>query len=153
MSHQTTMNGSTNGNRSDDSVRGSTRAVVGNAADVLHDVAELAELQAKLLVADLKSTGRRTIVPTACLTIATCLVPVVLLAVAELLLQFTELSRPIALFLSSGLGLLLAGVFALVGRVKLKNVFRELEGSTTELKQNISWIKQTLKHGGSVNRR
>ena len=145
MSHQTTMNGSTNGNRSDEPVRRSTRSVVGNAADVLHDVTELAELQAKLLAADLKMTGRRTIVPTVCLTVATCLllglVPVVLLAAAELMLQHTELSRPIALLLSSGLGLLLAGVFAVVGWLKLKSVFRELESSTTELKQNISWIK------------
>jgi len=151
------MNGSTNGNRSDETARGSARAVAGNAADVLHDVTALAELQAKLLAADLKTTGRRTIVPTACLTVAACLllglVPIVLFGVGELMLEYTELSLAIALFLASGLALFLAGVFAVVGWLTLKNVFRELESSTTELKQNISWIKQTLKNGGSVQRR
>lgn len=157
MSNQATVNGANHRTVPVFRQTGSSRALVGNAAEVLHDITELAELQVRLLAADVKSIGYRSWMPLGSLTLGLCmllgLIPVVLMAIAELLIEFAELSRATALLSVGGLGLLFAGMLIVVGWRTMRKRLCEIENTTTELKRNISWIKKTLKNNQATTYR
>lgn len=151
MSNQAPLNGSTNV-RSPNANGSPAKAVFGNAADVMHDVTELAELQAKLLATDVNTMKRRVTIPIVLLVVAVSvllgLIPVALLGVAELFVVYAELSRVGALFAAAGCGAGVTLVLAIIAWIKLKSSFTALENSRQELQRNIAWIKTTLKSGG-----
>lgn len=147
MSNQTTMNGNASGKHS--SRPEQRNSVVANIADVLHDATELAELQVKLLVTDMNATLRKSSISLFVLTIAGCLllglIPIALLAFAELLVHGLGWSRPIALITAAALGLLLATVTGAIGAIRFQRSLTELNNSRAELERNLNWIKKTLK--------
>lgn len=154
MLHQTSIEQPQNGRERTHrpSDRNPVKSVFGNASQVVHDITELAELQAKLFAADLHATKKRAILPIVILVISVCLllgvVPVALLGVAELLVQYGELARSTAVLLAAAAGLIIAGVMAVIAGLRLKNGLSELSRSKRELSRNIEWIKTSLKSGG-----
>ena len=131
---------------------GSATAVVGNAADVVSDVAELAELQGKLLAVDIKAASRRTLISLGLLAVGLCvllgIVPVLLFAVAELFEARADLSPAVALLASAGCGAAFCIASFVVAALLLWSGIAELETSLHELKRNLRWIKRSLRTAG-----
>ena len=154
MSSQTPVNGQVT---SPQKVRDSKAAITSSVADVLHDVTELAELQARLFASDLLKAKRRSILGVVCFAVGGCLllglIPVFLMGAAELLTQSTDIKSASALLMVAGCALLAAAATSAVGWIQFKGVLAELENSKIELKQNINWIKRTLKQGGCSGKR
>ena len=125
------------------------RAVAVNVADVLHDVTELAELQAKLLFADSKDTMRRALLAAVVMVVGLCLVlgciPVTLSAIGYAVHQQTSMSIPLSLTVAAGGTLLLAVLLLVVGWLRLRRSFNTLDRSREELSRNVAWIKQSFK--------
>lgn len=132
------------------------RAVVENFGDFVHDVVTLSELQAKLLAADLKDFRAGATVPAALMAaagiVALGCVPVLLMAVAWLLVDYRVMSHGWAFLTSTGVGLLLAGVLGGVGWFSFRRHLAALQRSQVELERNITWIKSVLKHSGRTPR-
>lgn len=152
MAYQTSMSPRSNGHAAREPASNPAKAVFGNATQVVRDMTELAELQTKLLAADISALKRKSTLPVILLVIALCVllgaVPVVLFGVAELLVQQAEFPRVWAYMTSAGGGFLTALILSLVAWLRLRSGFAELENSRRELSQNINWIKTTLKNGG-----
>ena len=152
MYRQTSMNGSHEKGRQN-GPRASTTEFVGNAMDLLHDVTELVELQVKLLATDLNATARRSTIHIAVLVLgASCLLgvmPVLLMGVAELLVDSLAFSRAVSLLCSATLGMAAAGPIIFVGLRGLRNGLAELKNSNEELARNLKWVKKKLKNGGT----
>jgi hypothetical protein len=132
------------------------RAVARNAAEFVHDVVTLVELQASLLKIDLSQCLAGLIVPGAVLVVGAILVlscvPILLASVALLLVETLDWSYAQAFFCSLGGGLLVGGIACLAGAVYIRRSFRQLERSRTEFIQNFNWIKQVLRRLGTSPR-
>jgi hypothetical protein len=135
---------------------GAPRAVVENLSDFLHDVVTLSELQAKLFVADVNDFRSGAIVPGALLGAAAIIalgcVPVLLMAIAWLLIDYEVLSQGWAFLAATGIGVLLAVVLGITGWVLFRRNLAVLERSQLELQRNITWFKSVLKHSGRTTR-
>jgi hypothetical protein len=132
------------------------RAVVENLSDFLHDVVTLSELQAKLFVADLKDFRSGAAVPAALLgagaIVALGCIPVLLMAIAWLLIDYEILSHGWAFLAATGVGVLLAAVLGIAGWALFRRNLSVLERSQLELERNITWFKSVLKHSGRTTR-
>jgi len=165
MSHQAPLNGSANHAAADSpgelrvskdsreskmAGRGSTRAFVGNAVDAIHDVVELVELQAKLLAADTATARHKIILPTVLLLVGCCLllgtIPVALMSLAEVFVNYIEWPQWLASGAACGCGLLLATTMLLFGWYRMKSGFNEFDNSRKELQRNVAWIKCRLRN-------
>jgi hypothetical protein len=148
MAHQTQMNG--NGRQA------APRAVVENLGEFAHDVVTLAELQAKLFIADVQTFKSGVVFPTALMAGAGILalgcIPVLLMGVAWLLVDYQVLSRGWAFLVSTAAGLILAGIMGAIGWASFRRQLNILERSQVELERNITWIKSVLKHSGRTTR-
>jgi hypothetical protein len=131
----------------------SARGVVREPADFLHDLAILAELQAKLLIVDCRQGMDRQILPAAALAAGMALalgcVPVALGALTLTLMETTTLSPA----QSCGIALLVGAVLAaaVIGAAiwwlrRDRGVF---DRSSREFRHNFEWAKGTLKHMGT----
>lgn len=145
MVSQTTVSESRNGNRTP------ARAVAGNIADVAHDLTLLAELQAQLLAADLKQTGRKLALPAGLALVALAIAlgsfPVFLLAVAALLVQ-AGMALWGALAVAAALGLVLAGVLLGAAWLGIRSNLKILDRSREEFARNLDWVKNVLRKSG-----
>lgn len=72
---------------------------------------------------------------------AGCL-PVLLLALAALLFEFTVLSMSASIGIAAAVGLFLMFVMTLLGFRGIKRELKYFERSATELKRNVDWLKQ-----------
>jgi hypothetical protein len=128
------------------------RAVAKSAAELLHDVLTLAELQGKLLKVDCQNGLRKLIVPTVCLAfgavLALCCVPLALTAIALGLAETTALthSQSFAVVLVSAAVVAAVLVFAAVSY--LRHGWQMFDRSQTELARNLQWSKDMLKRLG-----
>jgi uncharacterized membrane protein YqjE len=132
------------------------RAMVDNLSDFAHDVVTLSELQVKLLAADLNDLKSGAVTPLALMGLAAVValgaVPVLLMAVAWLLVDYDVLARGWAFLAAAGGGLVLALVMGLAGFSWLPRQLAVLERSRVELDRNVTWIKSVLKHSGRTSR-
>ncbi|MBW3598052.1 MAG: phage holin family protein [Planctomycetes bacterium] len=136
--------------------RAAPRAVVENLSDFAHDVLTLSELQVKLLAADLNDIKSGAVAPLGLMGLAAVLglgaVPVVLMGVAWLLVEYDVLSQAWAFLISAGGGLLIALILGLAGWLWLRRQLAVLERSRLELDRNLTWVKSVLKHRGRTTR-
>jgi hypothetical protein len=127
-------------------------AVVSNLAEFGNDFATLAELQAKLAAIDLKESAGRAAVPAGLLAGALVLllgsVPVLLIGVAELIVRFTSIGHDLALLLTAGGAIVVAGAIGALAAPRLRKSFESLQRSREELARNVSWIKTVLTYSG-----
>lgn len=132
------------------------RVVAGNVADVLHDITELTELQAKLLLADTNAAARRLAISGILTVIGLCLAlgccQVGLLAIAFGLHELTGIALSVALAISA-LGMLcVAGVLTVFAWRRLRKSFDAFSRSRNEFSRNVTWVKQSLKCRGQRSR-
>jgi hypothetical protein len=132
------------------------RAVVENLGEFVHDVMTLSELQAKLLVADLKDFRSGAIMPAGLMALAAIValgsVPVLLMGIAWMLVDYNVLSTGWAFLAATAIGLIAATVLGGVGWLLFRRQLSALERSQVELERNITWIKSVLKHSGRTTR-
>jgi hypothetical protein len=132
------------------------RAVVDNLSDFLHDVVTLSELQAKLFLTDLKDFQSGATLPAALMGAAAVVglgcVPVLLMAVAWLLIDYEVLTHGWAFLVAAGIGLGAAALLGGAGWFALRRQLAVLERSKLELERNITWFKSVLKHSGRTTR-
>jgi hypothetical protein len=128
------------------------RAVAKSAAELLHDVLTLAELQGKLLVVDCQTGLRKLIVPAVCLAFGTvlalCCVPLALTAIALGLAETTALTHSQAFAVVLVGAVVVAAVLVIAAVGYLRHGWSMLERSHTELTRNLQWSKDMLKRLG-----
>jgi hypothetical protein len=128
------------------------RAVAKSAAELLHDVLTLAELQGQLLKVDCQSGLRKLIVPAICLAFGTvlalCCVPLALTAIALGLAETTALihSQSFAIVLVGAA--IVAAVLVIAAVTYLRHGWQMFDRSQTELARNLQWSKEMLKRLG-----
>lgn len=120
----------------------------GQAANVMGDLLELAELQSRLAKADAKLAAGRMIRPIALLLVGICgalaSLPVLTMGLAGCLAAVTELSLWQAQ-LVVGLIVALAAVATIYLSVKaIRRSTLPFERSATQLTYNIAWLKSVL---------
>jgi hypothetical protein len=147
MDGETTMNG--NG-------KAQTKMpdVAASVSDLTHDVIELSELQAKLLILDVKQTSQnaRTCLilgaAGACLLLGT--VPVALIFLGELL-DGLGMSRVAGFGVATLVGIALVATLFGLAWWHVKSGMVSLQRSRDELNRNIAWIKSTLRSRGQTH--
>lgn len=126
--------------------------VAASVSELTHDVIELTELQARLLMLDFKKSSERTRTCLILGVVGVCLllgtIPVALLALAELLVEQLEWSRAAALGVATLVGLALSAIVAAVAWGYVKQGLISLDRSREELNRNIAWLKSTLRNSG-----
>jgi hypothetical protein len=142
MDGQTTMN--RNGTPT-----GNEPGIRQSFSGLAHDVIELGELQAKLLMMDLHaSTARvRATIVLAVLGVAVLLgcFPVVLLTVVELLVTTADWSRVAAYACVSFVSLAVCAILFAVAWAKVRHGLSTFDRSREELRQNLAWVKTSLR--------
>lgn len=146
MDCETKMN--TNGR-----VREEEPNVATSFSGLAHDVIELSELQAQLLVHDVKSTTRKTRTSLILGVVGACVllgsVPVLLIALGELIAEQTGWPRSGGLAIAAVVGIgISAGILA-AARNRLNVGLSSLQRSREELNRNIAWIKSSLRSQSS----
>jgi hypothetical protein len=119
-------------------------------------VLTLVELQTGLLKLDVKQCLKGLLVPAIALAagavlILSCL-PILLAAVALLMVELFAWSLPQAFFFAVGCGLVLGGGACLGGAFAIRRSLAPLERSRSELVCNLTWIKQVLQRLGTPPR-
>jgi hypothetical protein len=128
------------------------RAVARNTAELLHDVATLAELQGKLALVDLREGLAKLAFPVVLLgaggALALGCVPIALIALAYTLEAFTELPLAGCFGISLAIGVVLAAAIIFAAVAGFKKNIRIFDRSLAEWRCNSQWIKETLKRAG-----
>ena len=128
--------------------------VAASVSDLTHDVIELAELQAQLLMFDVKKSSERTRTFLILGVVAICMllgtIPVALFALAQLLVEQLEWSQAAGLGVATLVGLLICGILGGFAWSCMKEGLISLERSREELNHNITWIKSTLRSRGQA---
>lgn len=126
-----------------------TEGVRHGLAGLLHDVMTLAELQLKLLAVDAKEASGRAVLPVALLggaaVFALSALPLLLVALAQLLRDQAGWPPAAATATAVVIGLIVAGVLAAVGAIRLRRVLDPLARSRDEFERNVTWLKNALK--------
>ena len=142
----------TNGHATKQPEERTTRGESGAGASfssLAHDTIELAELQAQLLVLDVKTATLEARTSLVLLVVAACLllgcIPVALFALAELSVAQFEWSRPAAFTVAAIVGLALSGAAVATAWSRLQIGLQSLKRSREELQRNLTWIKSNLK--------
>lgn len=116
---------------------------------LLHDVLTLAELQFKLLSLDAQVAAGRAVVPTVLLgaagVFAASALPLLLLAFAQLLRDQAGWPPALATLMAVAVGLVVAGILAVIGYLGLRRCLNPLARSREEFNRNVTWLKSTLK--------
>ena len=130
--------------------------VVASFSGLAHDAVELAELQSELLSLDTAAAWRRIRVGVVLTIVGGCLLlgclPVVLLTIAEALVEFAGWSQTAALAAAGGGGLLVAAGILTVAWFRLKTMLASFERSREELTRNLAWIKSSLRQKSTPQR-
>lgn len=151
MADQKTMNGATSG------MSATTESVGGSLQDFVGDLAELGELQFKLMRRDaqagLKQAGPSLMAVGVGLCVILSGVFVAITGLAEALAALGSLSRPAA-FLTVGFGAVIVGSLAswfLLGRIAAAG--ENFRRSTEELVRNVAWVRMVLTESGRARPR
>jgi hypothetical protein len=120
-----------------------------NVANLAHDFVALGELQAKLLMLDLKEGSQQAInygmlaLGAAALLLGT--IPVLLLAIGTLFAQWTELPLAVGWLIISAVAIVLGAVCVWVGLSHIREATKVLQRSRDELRENVDWIKRVIR--------
>lgn len=129
--------------------RGPTPNVAASVSELTRNVIELSELQSELLMLDLQKSAKNAKSTVVLGVVAACLllasVPVLLLALGELLVEQLEWSRAAGYGVAALFGLMSSGIVGGIAYGYVKDGLVTLERSRHELRRNISWLKSTLK--------
>jgi hypothetical protein len=124
------------------------RVVARNLAGLAHDVFALSELQAELLKIDLRHASGTIVRALLLLAVAVAIglgcVPLLLMGIAYLLVEFAGWTYSLAFSVVAVAGLGLAGVIGLIGWQRLRGSGSALSRSRDEFRENIRWIKSNL---------
>lgn len=143
MPYQTTMN--PNGKSISTPAEGVRRGATG----LLHDVMTLAELQLKLLSVDAKAATGRAVFPIiligAAAVFAASALPLLLVALAQLLRYQAEWPAALATVTAVMVGLAIAAGLGIFGYLGLKRCLEPMARSREEFERNVTWLKNALK--------
>jgi uncharacterized membrane protein YqjE len=153
MVNSATMNGSSNGQRVDESA-----AQVGeNVANLASELVTLAELQAKLAVLDVQESAERAATPAAALIGGACLslgaVPVLLLSITWALDRWTPLALEAAAAIVALIALTIGATCIAAAYARIKDSCRTMNRSREELQANLRWIKQAIQQSSAIRGR
>ncbi len=142
VDQKTQMNGTTHR-------RSPVAGFAGQAANVMGDLLELSELQARLAQADARLVVSRCVRPAVVLLLglaaALASLPVLTLAVSGALQQWSQWPAWQAQLLVGGLASLLAVVAIVLSLSAIRRATLQFERSATELANNIAWLKSVLR--------
>lgn len=140
MAYQTTLD------------RGNGRGAAGegrSVSDLVHDLAELAELQYRLFGLDCRDASSKAGVPAALLgagiwfVVAT--VPLLLFALAWSLIEFGGMRATWAFLIAAGTGALLGGLMLVGAYVGFKRSITPFRRSREELQRNFDWFQRAVR--------
>jgi hypothetical protein len=135
--------------RTNESTQPPTKGVAKGMGELMGDIASLVELQFKLFNVDCRDGLRRILIPLTLLLFAGITavgaVPIVLMLLAELLVQAGGLSRAAAFLIAALSGVLAAATLGIVGWRSMRGAVQVFDRSREELTRNIAWVKQALK--------
>ncbi len=124
------------------------KALARDVGEFAHDVIGLAELQLQLFVTDLRECSRHALVPGLVLLAGVALglscVPLVLTALALLLIEVLETSYATGFLLATIVGAILSAVLCVSGWSLIRRRLAVLQRSQQELVCNLLWIKKVL---------
>jgi hypothetical protein len=131
--------------------------VAASFSDLTHDVIELAELQTQLLALDIKKSAGNARLAIALCVVGLCMLlgclPVLLILLAEVLVDAAGWSRAASFAVAALVGLVASGVTLALGYARIKKGVIALERSRDELNRNITWLKSTLRSHGPAHPR
>lgn len=141
-------------NRRNESTRSSLNDTAKGVGKLMRDMESLVELQVELLRIECRDGLRRILIAVALLLsvgiVAAGTVPIVLILLAELLVQAAGLSRAAAFSIAAASGVLVTLAIGAVGWRCLHRVVCAFEHSREELHRNITWIKHALKRASPI---
>lgn len=130
-------------------------AFAGQAANIVGDVLELAELQAKLVKADASKTIQRAIPALIVVVLGGCGViaclPVAVLGLAALMDSQTQLNGWQSQLIVAGVGTLAATICVILAARRLLKSFGQFKRSTDELANNFAWAKCVVRSGKTTS--
>lgn len=130
-----------------------TRAVARGTGEFLQDVFTLSELQAKLLLVDLRQALDNLLWSAIAVAIGGALglacLPVALVTIALTIVETTRLSHAQAFGATLAAALLIAALLAGFGVWRLRRSGDVLNRSISEWRQNVKWVKDALRRLGS----
>lgn len=118
-----------------------------------HDIVELGELQAVLLMLDMKAASRRIRAMTACgvagIALLFACIPVLLVAVAEFLVEQFGWTQFAALGVTGIVALFVSLATIGCAWLILKHGFSYFKRSREEMHHNVAWLKSVLCNGSA----
>ena len=124
------------------------KALARDVGEFAHDVLTLAELQAQLLVADLRAYSQRVLVPGLILlggvALALACFPIALAALALLVTQIFETSYAAGFLIAAMVGTAFSALLCVTGWFQARKQMAVLQRSQQELVRNLRWIKKVL---------
>jgi hypothetical protein len=128
--------------------QGSGSAEFEGVAEFVDDLASLADLQAKLAVADSRDAARKSAVPIVLtavgLTVVVASVPVALLGAGWLLASALKIDQGWAMLLTAGAAMAFGGLVVGLGGMKLRHSFESFRRSRKQLLLNLAWVRTVL---------
>lgn len=145
MAYQTSVDSSNGATESE------RRSMSRSVADLLHDLLVLGELQYQLFLTDARAAINRTMLPLILATVGLFILagsfPVALAGIAYLLVA-AGLTLWGALLIAAAIGLVCSVLLFGGAYLLIKRSFNVFHRSSDELKCNMIWIKNVLKHSG-----
>lgn len=115
---------------------------------VAGDIVDLIELQGQLLALDGKVASKRfgaaSVLSAVAGVIAVGVLTVLMIACGQLLHEYAEWSLGWSLMLAAGVGLVIAGILAVIALSLMKSAAAALQESSSEFKENVRWVKSIL---------
>jgi hypothetical protein len=134
--------------------RGTARGPISSSAgfegvaEFVDDLESLVELQAKLAAIDFRDAARKSAVPIVLaavgLTVVIASVPVGLLGAGWLLASALNIHQGLAMLMTAGAAMALAGLVAGLGAMQLSHSFDSFRRSHKQLLLNVAWIRTVL---------
>jgi hypothetical protein len=135
-------------------VRDEEPNVATSFSGLAHDVIELSELQAQLFVHDVKSTVQKTRTSLVLGVVGACVllgsVPVLLFALAELLVEQFDWARSAGFAVAAVVGIAASAAFLAASWNRLSVGLNSMQRSRDEFNRNIAWIKSSLRSQSST---
>jgi hypothetical protein len=128
------------------------KQVLGGITEFGNDIANLAELQARLALIDLRDCLQKALVPVALvgagLIALIGALPVALLGLAGLLASALKISQAAAQLLTGGVALAVALGTVAAAALRIGPTFQSFRRSREELTRNLAWIRTVLLYSG-----